>query len=388
MNLITEIKIGNMYISGIILFSLIFCCSTSHAAEYPMGWPWHGITIDSTDGANDPSVVPKLAKMGVNSIEMILSVRTAAQYHNKTPTAAWNDALAWADAMLDACKVNGIVGIVTFVQIPTDPSLQLTQSSPELWSNPALLSEAVTKAGLLADHFKTRGTELGAYEILNEPIVRTSTSQYFPTNYPALMQQIITEIRSKDPKRWIVVTAGIGGEASQYQNFKPLSEPRIVYGAHVYNAHPFTHQGIYNNPLNVTWPGMVNGTYWDKSQLTKQIQPLITFKNAYNVPVWIGEFSAVRWAPGAENYLKDAVSIFNQNGFGWMYFSFNGWHGWNPGYDSTYTTDADAKNHYVGDSSARWATLKQIFAPAQTTQTSTPTINTIKTIKIRKNTLY
>jgi hypothetical protein len=373
-------------LNSIGFFLCLSCVSLlSQAAEYPAGWPWHGIVTDVLGGDNDPSAVPKLAQMGVNSIELVLSVRSVAKYQNKTPAVAWNDSIAWADKMLDACKANGIVGIVTFVQIPTDPALNLNQMSPELWNNPALLSEAVTRAGQLADHFKTRGTELGAYEILNEPIVHTSTSQYFPTNYPALMQQVITEIRSKDPKRWIVITAGIGGEANQYQNFKPLSQPRIIYGAHVYNPHNFTHQGIYNYPLNITWPGMINGTYWDKSQLIKQIQPLITFKNAYNVPVWIGEFSSARWASGAETYLKDAVSIFNQNGFGWMYFQLNGYYAWNPDYDTVYATDADSKYHYVGDSSARWATLRQIYSPAQTTQTPTPTI---KTIQIRKHLFY
>ena len=373
-----------------LFFSACFCSHSiiTQAAEFPAGWPWRGITIDVFGGSNDPSVVPKLAKMGVNSIELVLSVRNVAKYQNKSPTTAWNDSLAWADSMLDACKANGIVGVVTFVQIPTDPSLNLDQASPEVWNTSSLLSEAVTRSGELADHFKNRGTELGAYEILNEPIVHTSTGQYFPTNYPALMQQVITEIRSKDPKRWIVVTAGIGGEASQYQNFKPLNQPRIIYGAHVYNAHPYTHQGIYNNPLNVVWPGMINGTYWDKSQLTKQIQPLITFKNTYNVPVWIGEFSAINWAPGADTYLKDAVSVFNQNGFGWMYFSLNGYHGWNPDYDTAYTTDADAKYHYIGDSSARWATLKQIFAGAQTApQTSNQVIKSIN-LKMKKNLAY
>lgn len=382
--------IMNKRVFKFISLGFLLCAGSvpilSTAAEYPVGWPWRGITVDAFGGSNDPSVVPKLAQMGVNSIELVLSVRNVAKYQNKTPTVAWNESIAWADSMLDACKANGIVGVVTFVQIPTDPSLNLDQASSEVWNTPSLLSEAVTRAGQLAEHFKSRGAELGAYEILNEPIVHTSTGQYFPSNYPALMQQVITEIRSIDPKRWIVVTAGIGGEANQYQNFKPLSEPRIIYGAHIYNSHNFTHQGIYSYPLNVTWPGMINGVYWDKSQLTKQIQPLITFKNAYSVPVWIGEFSAINWAPGADTYLKDVVSIFNQNGFGWMYFSLNGYHGWNPDYDTSFTSDADAKYHYVGSGSARWATLKQIFAGTQASQTTTTT--TIKTIKRKKNSYY
>jgi hypothetical protein len=78
--------------------------------------------------------------------------------------------------------------------------------------------------------------------------------------------------------------------------------------------------------------------------------------------VWVGEFSAVRWASGGEQYIRDLVNVFERNNMGWEYFSFGNWHGWNPDYDNIYTPPGeDPKAHYVGEKSLRWQTLKTIF---------------------------
>ena len=42
----------------------------------------------------------------------------------------------------------------------------------------------------------------------------------------------------------------------------------------------------------------------------------------------IGEFSAVRWAPGADRYLADCTAIFEEYGWDWSYHAFREWGGW------------------------------------------------------------
>ena len=94
------------------------------------------------------------------------------------------------------------------------------------------------------------------------------------------------------------------------------------------------------------------------------MSPLIEFRKKFNVPVLIGEFSTVRWAEGASQWLCDAASLFDENGFSWMYFAFNGYHGWNPHYDAVHSSDdsAEFEKHRVGDQSERWQTLRAIYA--------------------------
>ena len=38
--------------------------------------------------------------------------------------------------------------------------------------------------------------------------------------------------------------------------------------------------------------------------------------------------SVKAWAPGAERYLADLISIFNEYGWDWTYHAFREWPGW------------------------------------------------------------
>jgi hypothetical protein len=55
----------------------------------------------------------------------------------------------------------------------------------------------------------------------------------------------------------------------------------------------------------------------------------IAFAKKYRVHLYVGEFSTIRWAPGAEDYLRDAIEIFEKHGWDWSYHAYREWHGWN-----------------------------------------------------------
>ena len=91
--------------------------------------------------------------------------------------------------------------------------------------------------------------------------------------------------------------------------------------------------------------------------------PLIEFQNKYKKLIWIGEFSAVRWAPGGDDYVRDLIEIFDSHGWGWSYFCYNSFHGWNPDYDNVFDPKAPGEwvKHYVGHNSNRWQILKKAY---------------------------
>ena len=66
------------------------------------------------------------------------------------------------------------------------------------------------------------------------------------------------------------------------------------------------------------------------AQLEAALQPVIDFQRAHNVHIYIGEFSAIRWAPGdsACRYLRDVIEIFEEHGWDWSYHAFREWNGW------------------------------------------------------------
>jgi len=76
---------------------------------------------------------------------------------------------------------------------------------------------------------------------------------------------------------------------------------------------------------------MVSLRYWDKKKLEEAMSPAYCVPNKYKVPVFIGEFSAARWAPGANDYLKDLMDIFDSHRLGWTYFQYKSYHDGDPG---------------------------------------------------------
>jgi hypothetical protein len=345
-----------------LFFFILLESYISHAATLetlPARWPWRGVTFESTATPED---ISKLAAKNVNAIAIQLNVRQIAESKHITPEEAWDNRIAWADGILAACKKYNIVCIISMFQFPINPNLGLKESSPDYWSNKVLQNETIELVGKLAQHFKNAGDELGAYDILSEPLVRFPLGiQRTPTQWPALQDAIIRKIKQIDPKRYIVVTPGYGGMPSSYTEFKPLKYSKLIYSAHMYSPHGFTHQGLpgftYGKQYPSTFPPL------NKGKLIEFMQPVIDFKEKYNVLVYIGEFSAIRWAEGGDQYVSDVIDIFDANQFSWMYFSL-GYHGWNPSYDHVYSANdstGEYKSHYVGENTPRWQILNNAF---------------------------
>ena len=64
--------------------------------------------------------------------------------------------------------------------------------------------------------------------------------------------------------------------------------------------------------------------------MKRALKPVVEFQRKYGVHIYIGEFSAIRWAPddSACRYLKDLIDIFEAHGWDWSYHAFREWDGW------------------------------------------------------------
>jgi hypothetical protein len=102
----------------------------------------------------------------------------------------------------------------------------------------------------------------------------------------------------------------------------------------MYNPHEFTHQGVFGPSEPIAYPGRIANMTWDKAALEKSMGPAIEFAQRYRVHMYVGEFSAIRWAPGAAAYLDDLISIFEAHGWDWSYHAFREWDGWSVEYDT------------------------------------------------------
>jgi aryl-phospho-beta-D-glucosidase BglC (GH1 family) len=113
--------------------------------------------------------------------------------------------------------------------------------------------------------------------------------------------------------------------------FDPKEVPNVLYTVHMYLPHNFTHQGVYESPIGLVYPGTMNdGKYWDKEQLRHALRPVREFARDYGVAIYIGEFGSIRWAPenSTYRYLRDLIEIFEEEGWDWAYHAFREWDGW------------------------------------------------------------
>jgi hypothetical protein len=179
----------------------------------------------------------------------------------------------------------------------------------------------------LAQRYRGEKT-IWAFDLLNEPVEGVIPEGLL--SWQQLAEEAARRIRQIDPDRPIVVEPPAWANPEALDWFEPLSVPGVIYSVHMYIPHSFTHQGVHGNPVGITYPGTIDGKWYDRKQLEKVLEPVVRFQKDYNVHIYIGEFSAIRWAPGdsAYRYLKDCIEIFEEHGWDWAYHAFREWHGW------------------------------------------------------------
>lgn len=165
------------------------------------------------------------------------------------------------------------------------------------------------------------------FDLVNEPVDDQTAASC--ENWQGLALEAGQAVREIDPERTLIIEPPRWGSASGFEEFNPIPLPRVVYSFHMYEPHRFTHQRVFDKKQkSVTYPGEIDGQTWNRDKLLKAMQPAIDFARRYRVHLYVGEFSAIRWAPGAENYLGDLTSIFEEHGWDWTYHAFREWSGW------------------------------------------------------------
>ena len=235
------------------------------------------------------------------------------------------------------------VGLYVVIDPHTTPgTARPTTTSPQdaFWKDPRYADLLAATWQRLAHEFKGRPEVMG-YDLLNEPSILADAPVGSSGDWNALVRRLIKVIRAEDPDTPIVIEPPVVTRAgkrvySRVSGLEYLSldwgDDRVVYSPHIYEPHPFTHQGVNNLPFGLAYPGCVtkeraaDGSVrevtWDRAELERTLAPAIRFARAHHAIVFFGEFSANRQAAGGDRYVQDLVSLFEQYGFSWAYHSF------------------------------------------------------------------
>lgn len=360
--LLSDIVYGKVSIYFWLMLSSVSAYPASRIeGDFPSRWPLKGVVLEGRVTEGD---IKRLSEQGFNSVQIFLNIRRSAQKLGVSSSKALEDNLTYVDEVLDACKKFGLTSVISLSHFPIDPKFGLNQDSPEFWASDRHLQDVVDVADKISRRYASRGGELTAYEFLSEPLVRHAGKVSTPPQWQSLSLRLVRALRQNDPDRFVSITAGLGGSPSEYGRFHPIPEPRIIYSAHMYLPHAFTHQGIGEYLKQYEYPGWIGLTYWNQRMIRSSLAELHNFQIKYKVPVMIGEFSAHRKAKGGDQYIQDLISLFNSYGWAWTYYSYKGFQAWNPSIlDETDQDDPKlnaANERWDEFSTRRWKLLKNM----------------------------
>ncbi|MBQ3810262.1 MAG: cellulase family glycosylhydrolase, partial [Kiritimatiellae bacterium] len=192
---------------------------------------------------------------------------------------------------------------------------------------------------------------LYGYDLWNEPEQHGRARN----DYWTLQRRAAEIVRAIDPDTPIIVESNNSSSAATYSYLSPFRMDNVIYQIHVYVPSTFTHQGINGYERGAKWPDPEKG--WDKEFLRKALEPVREFEARHHAKIYVGEFSAIAWAEGAENYLRDCIDLFEEYGWDWTYHAFREWSGWSVEHEGP-----DAKHLVPSEDNPRKRALLDGFA--------------------------
>ena len=308
---------------------------------------------------------------GANAVRIALNPRTIDDNSNDVHRGqAFEIALDKAEILLREVSRQGMYAII---DLHNTSSTDLPVTSA-FWNNAVNKQIWINNWKAIVQRFLPYKAHIWGYDILNEPTMDNSQAA---ANYLLWATDIVAAIRTFDADTPVIVEGTPWANASNFANggsgIPVINDSKVIYSFHFYDPYNFTHQGIsvFNNqPTTSSWsdqssyPGTIGSTYYDKNKLQQLLQPVRNFQLAHNnVPIYVGEFSALRWAPGAKQYISDAISLFEQYGWSWTYLGYQSFHGWDPDFNSLMTSDANSAVALSETDTDRAIVLKEAFQP-------------------------
>ncbi len=217
------------------------------------------------------------------------------------------------------------LGIEAVVDMHLPPGGRTENQQFRMFDEEKYLDSFVAVWQLIARRLKGKKMIYG-YDLCNEP------NQIQPVkylNYIDCQYRAAEAIRKIDPETPVIVESNALCAPSAFAYLKPLPLKNIIYQVHMYQPMAFTHQGVHGAPRGIVYQGGIQ-------YLRKILEPVRQFQQKYGAVIYCGEFSAVRWAEGAEQYLRDVITLCEEYNWSWTYHAFREWHGWSVEHSSDF----------------------------------------------------
>ncbi len=270
-------------------------------------------------GALSTSYFTDMKGWGCNMVRLQIHPTAYASTHSGDFMTDWPNYKAMVVQSVANAEAVGLKVVVDLHEMP------FTNSTIDPWQRDDLSQRFCTVWRDLLLALQPYASGIWGYEILNEPQDSANQAQ-LPRQWWPLVENVRHTIRTIDPNAWIVYDTGLGGQFDGFAGLQPFVDSHIVYSAHCYYPMDFTHQGVlaqYPTPRPYNHAGDIGG-------MDAAMSTAVAFQGAYgaNIPIYVGEFSAARWGPGAAGWLGDVTSYFEYYHWSWSYFAFREFQGW------------------------------------------------------------
>lgn len=352
---------GKFLTTCLFLF-FVFKISSFANENVPKNWPWKGITFAvSLLDNNNLSNIEKINYINGNMVRLHVNLKRDLIDTKLTVSELIEKNLLIIDRALDKCKENNLTAIIAFSDFPLEDSREChSKFQKGYWENPICIRRMLEISEYVMNRFKSRGNELTGYQFMAEPAKKMNGRRVAPKEWPLIFKTIVTLRNKIDKNRYLIYTPGPGASNKGYKNFKPLLSSNIIYNFHMYEPGSYTHQMIFKDRFRskLVYPGWINYSYWDKEKIKKRLRFVRNFQTSFNKLVMVGEFNAVNWAKGREQYLSDLISIFKEYHWSWVFFGYVLYNGWNPDYELYNEKEKTLKNK--GFKTDTWKLLKKM----------------------------
>lgn len=216
-------------------------------------------------------------------------------------------------------------GIKVVVDLHMPPGGKSSDHEMNMFYDPVYADHFVNLWRCIARRFKG-SPAICAYDLVNEPHQTYHAAE--GNDSLSLQIRAAKAIREIDPDMPIVVEPIHAASPEGFKTLSPVPLKDVWYEVHVYVPFAFSHQGVgEGKPWEKTaWPDAEKG--WTKDYLRERLAPVRDFQLRHGARIFVGEFSAVAWAEGAGEYLRDCLSLFREYGWDWTYHAFDEWAGW------------------------------------------------------------
>lgn len=234
---------------------------------------------------------------------------------------------AWVDSRLD-CLEKVVLpcarkhGIRVVVDLHVTPGGRDSSREMAMFREKEYADAFVETWKRIAARFKGNADAIYGYDLANEP----NQIGRAPFDYWTLQRRAAEAVRAIDPDTAIIVESNGWDSPSAFSYLSPLRMDNVIYQVHCYHPMAFTHQGVHGSAVGAVWPDPSKG--WDRDLVRRTMAPVRAFQERHRCRIYVGEFSAIAWAEGADAYLRDCIAVFEEYGWDWTYHAFREWNGW------------------------------------------------------------